>query len=373
MEQSTLTNILILFNVSSLGLLAFLKFANPLRVNTDANRWFGVFLIFWASFWTDEISGFAGIGTQQASVQFLIRMIQYFTAMLFYISVLQFTRPVHDFRRGMLLHLILPMVYTVLLLIHLFRLPESLILSILLIVMMLAQTMFYWLLSFFRIRRHQRNLLNYTSDTRDVDLSWLENIIIVILLLMVFVVTYNLMFPFRSLNLFMNLIMTGVIYYVAYHSMRDREIFPFSEARRQEIIAMEEERTSGEEEEFRKKIMPDDELILQKTRLHQLMLKRKPYLDPDLNLVKLSEMLDTSTHRLSYIINAGYNENFFNFINRYRVDEAKALLKEPGKNQYSVLGIGFESGFNSKTSFNQTFRKFTGQTPSEYRKSGSAL
>lgn len=367
MEQEHLTNALIIFNVSSLVLLAFLKLSNPLRVNVAANRWFGVFLLFWASFWIDELSGITGFYVQAPAVQLIIRILQYFTAILFYLSVMQFTRPVYVLRPRMLLHLVMPLVYAVLLAWYLFSAPASLALNIILIVLMLSQTMFYWLLSFYRIRRHRRNLLNYASDTRDVDLSWLEKIIIIILLLMIFIIIYNLAFPFRSLNLTMNLIMTAVIYYVAYHSMRDREIFPFSEARREEIIAIEEA------DESKKKMMPDEELILMKTKLHQLMVKRKPYLDPDLNLIRLSEMLDTSTHRLSYIINTGYNGNFFNFINKYRVDEAKALLKDPGKNQYSVLGIGFESGFNSKTSFNQTFRKFTGQTPSDFRKSGSAL
>ncbi len=373
MEQSYLTNTLILINVSSLILLGFLKLANPQRVNIAANRWFGIFLLLWATFWTDEIAGIFGHDIQQPAFQLIIRTIQYFTALLFYFSVLQFTRPVNVFRSRMLLHLIMPLIYFVLLSVFLYRFPASKTFNIVLIILMLAQTLFYWLISFYRIRRHWRNLLNYTADTLDVDLSWLEKIIVIIFLLMVFVITYNMLFPFRSLNLFMNLIMTGVIYYVAYHSMRDREIFPFSSEGREEITALEAAEETTDREETRRKLIPDEELISMKTKLHQLMLKRKPYLDPELNLLKLSEMLDTSPHRLSHIINTGFNENFFNFINKYRVDEAKTLLKDPAKNQYSVLGIGFESGFNSKTSFNQTFRKFTGQTPSDFRRSGSGL
>ncbi len=55
-------------------------------------------------------------------------------------------------------------------------------------------------------------------------------------------------------------------------------------------------------------------------------------------------------------------------MNRYRVEEAKRLLLDPGKASLTILAIGFEAGFNNKGSFNQAFRKFTDRTPSEFRK-----
>jgi AraC-type DNA-binding domain-containing proteins len=108
--------------------------------------------------------------------------------------------------------------------------------------------------------------------------------------------------------------------------------------------------------------------MILKSQLTQFMLTHKPYLDPDLNLVKLAELLGTSTHRLSYIINSGFNMNFFNFINKNRIEEAKLLLLNTKMDQYSILGIAFKAGFNSKTSFNTTFKKLTNQTPSEFKK-----
>jgi AraC-like DNA-binding protein len=71
---------------------------------------------------------------------------------------------------------------------------------------------------------------------------------------------------------------------------------------------------------------------------------------------------------MSYLINSGFGENFFQFINKYRVERAKELLNIDKLSKYSILGIAFESGFNSKTTFNTTFKKFTNQTPSEYLK-----
>ncbi|MEF9477974.1 helix-turn-helix domain-containing protein [Chryseobacterium sp. 1B4] len=94
---------------------------------------------------------------------------------------------------------------------------------------------------------------------------------------------------------------------------------------------------------------------------------QKPYLDSELNLIRLAEMLSVSTHHLSYVINTGFGKNFFQYVNEYRIDHAKKLLKEPDS-KLSILGIAYESGFNSKTSFNTTFKKVTGQTPSEFKK-----
>ena len=70
---------------------------------------------------------------------------------------------------------------------------------------------------------------------------------------------------------------------------------------------------------------------------------------------------------------ANFGLNFFNFINKHRVEEAKLLLLSKKMDQYSILGIAYESGFNSKTAFNTTFKKFTNQTPSVYKNSSPTL
>jgi AraC-like DNA-binding protein len=150
--------------------------------------------------------------------------------------------------------------------------------------------------------------------------------------------------------------------------MKQKEIFPLDEEDRNDIIAIND----GEHlTEMRRKIIPDEELATLKSQLNQLMQNQKPYLDSELNLIKLSQILNLTPHQLSYLINYGFNENFFHFINRYRVEKAKELLKAEKLNKYSILGIAYESGFNSKTSFNTTFKKMTNQTPSEFKKKSS--
>lgn len=99
----------------------------------------------------------------------------------------------------------------------------------------------------------------------------------------------------------------------------------------------------------------------------------KPFLNSDLSLVKLAKRIDVSAHTLSYVINKGFNENFYQFINGYRITAAQKLILDSNMEHLSLLGIGFEVGFNSKTVFNTTFKKVTGKTPSEFKKSSSDL
>jgi AraC-like DNA-binding protein len=61
-------------------------------------------------------------------------------------------------------------------------------------------------------------------------------------------------------------------------------------------------------------------------------------------------------------------KNFYDLVNGYRVEEAKRLLLDPKNTNYTILSVGFEAGFNSKTTFNTVFKKFTGLTPTDFRK-----
>ncbi|NOY60505.1 MAG: helix-turn-helix transcriptional regulator, partial [Calditrichaeota bacterium] len=94
---------------------------------------------------------------------------------------------------------------------------------------------------------------------------------------------------------------------------------------------------------------------------------QKPYLISDLTLPQLANMLHISAHNLSEILNTYMQKNFFDFINHYRVEEVKNKLSDPKTQHLNILAIAFDAGFNSKTSFNTIFKKYTGQTPSQFR------
>lgn len=98
------------------------------------------------------------------------------------------------------------------------------------------------------------------------------------------------------------------------------------------------------------------------------MEKERLFLDNDLDLPTVADKLGISIHETSFLINEVTKDNFYNFINKYRVEEAKRLLSSSAIAELNILGIAFASGFNSKTTFNTTFKKFVGISPSQFSK-----
>lgn len=103
-------------------------------------------------------------------------------------------------------------------------------------------------------------------------------------------------------------------------------------------------------------------------KLLSYMSEDKPYLDGDLKMDTLAKQLSIPSHHLSQIINERLDKNFFEFVNSYRVIEAKQILSDPSKKEFKILRIAFESGFNNKTTFNSVFKDKVGTTPSRFRK-----
>ncbi|WP_159949822.1 helix-turn-helix domain-containing protein [Polaribacter septentrionalilitoris] len=98
------------------------------------------------------------------------------------------------------------------------------------------------------------------------------------------------------------------------------------------------------------------------------MTTKKPYLNPSLTIRKLAEELKMNSRDLSVLINQNLHQHFFDFVNEYRIEEAKSILKNPKKREFTVLEVLYEVGFNSKSSFNTAFKKHTGTTPTQFRK-----
>lgn len=103
-------------------------------------------------------------------------------------------------------------------------------------------------------------------------------------------------------------------------------------------------------------------------KLLKLMEQEKPYLDADLTAEMLAEMLGVSRKSLSQVINQEFHVNFKNFVNKYRIEEAQRKLTDPREQDFVLLKIAMDCGFNSKSVFNDAFKKFTGMSPSQYRK-----
>ncbi|MBP9792794.1 MAG: AraC family transcriptional regulator [Flavobacterium sp.] len=109
------------------------------------------------------------------------------------------------------------------------------------------------------------------------------------------------------------------------------------------------------------------EIIFQMEQVKKHVSENEPYLEPSLTIQELSNQVNIPVRDLSVLINHHMDKHFFDFINEYRIEKAKRILKDPSKSNVTVLEILYEVGFNSKSSFNTAFKKHTNQTPTEFR------
>lgn len=104
-----------------------------------------------------------------------------------------------------------------------------------------------------------------------------------------------------------------------------------------------------------------------KRKILIFMNEEEPFLNPELNQSELASQIGISSHHFSEVLHYGFEQNFYNFINSYRVLAAQKLMKNEKYKDAKIIAIAFDSGFKSKTSFNRVFKKYTGLTPSDYR------
>lgn len=159
---------------------------------------------------------------------------------------------------------------------------------------------------------------------------------------------------------------------LAYFSLRISPVFARETQRQKQDFAADDLHAVGvgekaTEEKKEPSRLSDEQLERQKERLIQVLKNQSLYLNAELRLSDLASALDVRPYRVSEILSRGLQTSFYDLINRYRVTHAQKLLISPDSSFLNLLGIAMESGFKSKSVFNDAFRKVTGMTPSEFR------
>ncbi len=182
---------------------------------------------------------------------------------------------------------------------------------------------------------------------------------------LVFVLAYIsyfvlIQFPFfnTSWDYHISAVMTAMIYLIAYSGYAQPAVFEGFHWN--EPSAPTKYRNSGLTPEASRSLLQNLQLLMREEVL---------YHDADIGLEKLANLLNASKHHLSQVINEQLGTSFFEYINQLRVEEAKTLLAETSRHEFHVIEIAFIVGFNNKVSFNAAFKKATGMTPTEYRRS----
>jgi AraC-like DNA-binding protein len=115
------------------------------------------------------------------------------------------------------------------------------------------------------------------------------------------------------------------------------------------------------------KLLPDNEVEKHIEILSVYMKKEKVYLNSELRIHDVAKSLNLSVHILSHILNTKLNQNFYDFVNKYRIEEVKTRIKDSRYINLTMIAIAFDCGFNSKATFNRLFKQYTGTTPSQYK------
>ncbi len=227
---------------------------------------------------------------------------------------------------------------------------------------------FYFVLTLDLLKKHDIQIFyNFSSSDNNINLKWLRKLVIVfgiiwtaLIIITVIHHVFNLFsMVFCTDSLFLSLSVFVIL--IGYFGLKQNVIFENElELELQPAIDEEKMKYSGS-------TLKDDEASKYTEQLAEYMLRERPYLNPELTLTQLASDLDITTHNLSQIINEQFKLNFFEYINQFRVEEVKARIKNPKFENYSLLGIALDSGFNSKSAFNRMFKKFTNQTPSQFK------
>ena len=235
------------------------------------------------------------------------------------------------------------------------------------------------------LNRHKKTLPLFVSDIADNDFHWLFKTTIGLSIMGV-LSFIEVLFDQTHIPFYYSFLYLFGFYYVGFQLIKQKDVFRFlpeeidnltdliENSKKDTTYPESNELNASEANESEKivkdikKVINEEKMSYYKIRLLTLMDKEKPYLDPEITLPKLSRMLFLNTYQTSYLINKCFNENFYTFINRYRLETCKKMLVSNEYNHLSILGIAFEAGFNSKTAFNTTFKKSTGLSPKEYIK-----
>ena len=243
-----------------------------------------------------------------------------------------------------------------------------------------VQMLIYYFLARRALIRYQRSINHLFSETSKINLSWVRwllngylLLVITVILLVFFVFRYPENF---NLIILINVaIITPYIYLVTFKGISQPSIWQIQPELSKSVV--EEEMKESLQIDFRmehpeRSKPPPASLNSSRiseivSRITKLMEVEKIYQETDLMLPHLAERLQLPTYQVSQAINEGTKKNFYDLVNGYRVMEAKRLLVDPKNENFTTLSIGFEAGFNSKTTFNTVFKKFTNLTPTEYR------
>jgi len=224
------------------------------------------------------------------------------------------------------------------------------------------QMIVYVWLGFCHLQYYHKNIRQQFSTIEKINFSYL----VIFLWLLVFLLGLYIIDIFFSKQLgignwaemLIHVMFVFIIYGLGYIALRQPTIFKLKNV----------SKTIPKDKYVKSKLSKEDSQEI-KDCLLTTMQKHKPYLDGEITLSGLADLVGCTSNNLSQVINSEFEKTFFDFINTYRIDQAKQYLLLSESEKMTILAIALEAGFNSKSAFYSAFKKEVGMTPSQYKKS----
>ena len=240
----------------------------------------------------------------------------------------------------------------------------------------MASITIYHLIAMQHWTRHKSSLKNYFSETHRLQLNWIRQLVvssfvvcsIIAVALFLIYVHHPKSLPYR----YWFAVLTVFIYWVSYTALVQPSVFSVIKgyAKGEKPVSPEMPRLviHRSTRKYSNSGLSSDDILSIQRALKKVTVENKPYLNPELTINDLASMVPCNRHHLSQVLNESLNNSFYDYINYYRVEEAKQLLMNASKENYKISSIAYDAGFNSLSTFNEIFRKHTGTTPSQFRK-----
>jgi AraC-like DNA-binding protein len=220
----------------------------------------------------------------------------------------------------------------------------------------------FLLFALIELNKYNIYIKRQLSDIHNTDLHITKNIIRlsigIYLIEFIFVyLAYLGSYKFPILLQLMGIINFCVLLLIGFDALKSNK----------QITEIVRDNTIGENEKYQKSSLQTKNYDKVIQIIEEQMYKKKMYLKPQLKIKDLAKETSIPTHHISQVINDVYKKNFYEYINSFRVKEAIELIQHSNYQNFTIMAIGYESGFNSKTAFYNSFKKETNKTPAEYR------
>ncbi|MEP2935180.1 MAG: helix-turn-helix domain-containing protein [Gilvibacter sp.] len=226
-----------------------------------------------------------------------------------------------------------------------------------------------WLLS--KLNTYKRSIKNTFSTIDSIHLNWFRNftytylgVNIASLLLFVLLDLGWVSTIFIPL-LIEHIILVLSLFYLCFHGIKQYSLAQFKS---HQLIENQGNDNQKITQKYSSSSLSDDEMRQLFSKIEQLFVKDRVYLDAELNIDAIANQLNVTTHRVSQTINSMASKPFYDYVNAFRVTHLKRLLQDPNNKRFTILALGIESGFNSKATLNRVFKQQVGMTPKGFQK-----